>query len=191
MYSAYCFSRLTKEDIEAINDGYNRREIIENRLINDFIEPTNRRNENHLNLLANLIADSYLDIKVAFMKEDELYHEKIGIVRDLDGNKLAFSGSINETYNALCKNFESFVVFDNWSNEENIERTEILEKSFDDLWVDKDDCVDIIPFPRILYDKIDEYRKYPTDMVIDIENTYKKEEKRQYFLCCTQKCEFL
>lgn len=68
--------RLTKEDIEAINDGYNRREIIENRLINDFIEPTNRRNENHLNLLANLIADSYLDIKVAFMKEDELYHEK-------------------------------------------------------------------------------------------------------------------
>lgn len=182
--------RLTKEDIEAINDGYNRRGIIENRLTNDFIEPTNRRNENHLNLLANLIADSYLDIKVAFMKEDELYHEKIGIVRDLDGNKLAFNGSINETYNALCKNFESFVVFDNWSNEENIERTEILEKSFDDLWADKDDCVDIIPFPRILYDKIDEYRKYPTDMVIDIENTYKKEEKDSTFFVAPQNVNF-
>lgn len=182
--------RLTKEDIEAINDGYNRREIIENRLINDFIEPTNRRNENHLNLLANLIADSYLDIKVAFMKEDELYHEKIGIVQDLYGNKLAFNGSINETYNALCKNFESFDVFDNWSNEENIERTEILEKSFDDLWADKDDCVDIIPFPRILYDKIDEYRKYPTDMVIDIENTYKKEEKDSTFFVAPKNVNF-
>lgn len=182
--------RLTKEDIEAINDGYNRREIIENRLINDFIEPTNRRNENHLNLLANLIADSYLDIKVAFMKEDELYHEKIGIVQDLYGNKLAFNGSINETYNALCKNFESFVVFDNWSNEENIERTEILEKSFDDLLADKDDCVDIIPFPRILYDKIDEYRKYPTDKVIDIENTYKKEEKDSTFFVAPKNVNF-
>ena len=115
------------------------------------------------------------------MKEDELYHEKIGIVRDLDGNKLTFSGSINETYNALCKNFESFVVFDNWSNEENIERTEMLEKSFDDLWDDKDDCVDIIPFPRILCDKIAEYKQYPTDKVIDIENTYKKEEKDSTF----------
>ena len=182
--------RLTKEDIEAINDGYSRREIIENRLINDFIEPTNRRNENHLNLLANLIADRYLDIKVAFMKEDELYHEKIGIVQDLYGNKLAFSGSINETYNALCKNFESFVVFDNWSNEENIERTEMLEKSFDDLWADKDDCVDIIPFPRILYDKIAEYKKYPTDKVIDIENTYKKEEKDSTFFVAPENVNF-
>lgn len=173
--------RLTAEDLLAINDGYALRTVIENRINSDFDPPKNARQKNHLNLLANLIAEGTLDIKVAFMPDDELYHEKIGIAVDKYGNKLAFNGSNNETYNAFCKNFESFDVFDNWSNEENIERTQILESAFISLWMNNDDCVEVIAFPKLTLDKIEEYREYPTEDVIRIEEHYKSEALRDVF----------
>lgn len=169
--------RLTAEDVLAIKQGYDLREIIENRIVEDFEAPKSNRKKNQLNLLAHLIANGNLDIKIAFMNEDELYHEKLGIARDNFGNIIVFNGSINETYNAMCKNFESFDVFDNWSNEENIERTQLIIDSFNNLWNDLDECVNVIPFPKLAVKKLEKYKEYPMEQVIQIENEYKKKDK--------------
>lgn len=165
--------RLTAEDALAIKEGYDLREIVEKRILEDFEAPKNQRKKNQLNMLANLIADGKLDIKIAFMKDDELYHEKLGIARDLYGNLIAINGSINETGSAMSKNFESFDVFNNWSNEENVERTQLIADSFNNLWHDLDDCVDVIPFPKLAVKKFEKYKEYPMEQVIQFEETYK------------------
>lgn len=59
--------RLTEEDIQSINLGYKtREEVIERALLRDFDEPKSKTEFRKLNLLANLIAEGVLDIKVAF-----------------------------------------------------------------------------------------------------------------------------
>lgn len=182
--------RLTAADALAIKEGYELREIIEKRIVEDFEEPKSNRKKNQINMLANLIAEGTLDIKIAFMRDDELYHEKLGIAKDFYGNVIAINGSNNETLNAMSKNFESFDVFDNWSNEENIERTGLIIDSFNNLWNDLDDCVDVIPFPKLAIKKFEKYKEYPTETVIQIEEEYKKKDKSEPLFRAPKKITF-
>ena len=97
--------RLSPEDIEAIRTGYKKREqVIQEALFRELKPACNKFETERLNLLANLIADGVLDIKIAFLENQSaygLYHEKMGILTDSNGNTIAFSGSMNETENAI------------------------------------------------------------------------------------------
>lgn len=99
---------LQKEDIEAIATGYERRtEIIEQAILASFTEPANYFEAERLNLLATLIAQGRLDIKIAFTDNTEgvgIYHEKLGLIFDDLGNSVAFTGSMNETNTAFTHN---------------------------------------------------------------------------------------
>ena len=58
---------LSEKDKEAIRKGYESRdEVIQNALLNELHEPQNYIEQEQLNLLANLISDGILDIKIAF-----------------------------------------------------------------------------------------------------------------------------
>lgn len=62
--------KLNEEDIDAIIKGYKaREEIINNALLRELKEPVNIFQQKKLNLLANLIAEGNLDIKVAFKQD--------------------------------------------------------------------------------------------------------------------------
>ena len=77
---------LSAEDIDAIQKGYDEKEIIKNSLLREFKEPQNTSEAERLNWLAYLIANGHLDIKVAFTppnKATGMYHEKIGIIYDV------------------------------------------------------------------------------------------------------------
>ena len=72
---------LSEEDIDAIKAGYSSRsEIIENALLRQLSdEETDYYTMGRLNLLANLIADNILDIRIAFTEDKSgigMYHEK-------------------------------------------------------------------------------------------------------------------
>ena len=56
----------------------------------------------------------------------------MGIIEDSDGNKVAFSGSMNESANALLSNYETIDVFTSWSND--AERVKSKENSFYSIW---------------------------------------------------------
>ena len=74
---------LNAEDVEAIEKGYEKRNIIENALLREWKEPENYFQDERLNLLAHLIENGTLEIKVAFTPPDRkmgMYHEKVGIV---------------------------------------------------------------------------------------------------------------
>ncbi len=160
---------LSPEDIEAIQKGYDQRGIIESALLRQFEEPKNNSEEERLNWLATLIAVGALEIKVAFTppsRRGGMYHEKIGIVYDEQGNKIAFTGSMNETINAFHNNYESIVVFNSLESKD-FSRVEALERDFDSLWAGREDNITVLDFPKALRDKLLSFKKPTCDLTLD------------------------
>ena len=159
---------LSEEDIDAINKGYEVREnVIERALLQYITEPTNYFEEERLNLLATLIAEEKLDIKIAFSLKNEklgLYHEKLGLMYDKENNIIAFSGSMNETENAFINNYEIVDVFTSW---EDRDRVDIKAKAFDRLWDNEDSSAVVCEFPKVAKEKILSYKKENVDWDID------------------------
>ena len=76
---------LSDEDIEAIKQGYSKREdIIERALLEQLSDDhTDYYSMERLNLLANLIADNVMDIRIAYTEDIHgigMYHEKMWII---------------------------------------------------------------------------------------------------------------
>lgn len=165
--------KLEEEDVSAMIKGYKtREEIIENAILREFKEPITIFQQKKLNLLANLIADGRLDIKVAFKQDVNsvgIFHEKIGIMEDVYHNKVAFGGSMNETYSGLLQNYESIDVFCSWLPEDE-ERVRLKEMDFDTLWNNTHSAMEVIEFPKVAVEKIN---KYKIDTTKDIFDNYK------------------
>jgi superfamily II DNA or RNA helicase len=154
--------KLTEDDVKAIKLGYELREdIIGRALLRDLPEKPTNEEQKRLNLLANLIAENILDIKIAFKVDADsagIYHEKMGVVGDVYGNKLAFTGSMNETYSGLLLNYEAIDVFRSWCSLDEADRVNIKEAAFDSLWNNCDAAMDVVEFPKITKDKLSQYK---------------------------------
>lgn len=169
---------LNAEDVEAIEKGYEKRKIIENALLREWKEPENYFQEERLNLLAHLIENGILEIKVAFTpphRKMGMYHEKVGIVEDKNRNKIVFTGSLNETSNAFYNNYESIVVFASW--EESKEYADEMQKDFDLLWSGQDKDLEVIDFPEVIRERIRVRKK--TEANYDIDTVEKIEEEKE------------
>ena len=160
---------LSEEDISAIQKGYDEREIIKKCLEREIKEPKTKSEEERLNWLAHLIANNYLEIKVAFTppsKISGMYHEKIGILYDENNNRVAFTGSMNETINAFHNNYESIVVF-NSLIEEDAQRVDDLERDFDSLWAGREENITVLEFPNVVKEKLLAYKKDTMELSLD------------------------
>lgn len=160
---------LQAEDIEAINKGYaERKKVIERVLFEAIREPENYYQEERFNILANLIAEGKLDIKIALTESNNsygMYHEKMGLLYDNEDNIIAFSGSMNESNTAFMHNYESIDVFCSWKDE--LERVKSKEKAFDNMWNDYDPGVRVFEFPKVAKDRLIKYKK--TNIRYDID----------------------
>lgn len=165
--------RLSQEDVEAINKGLKKRdEVIESALIRELSEPSDYQEKARLNLLSNLIASGVLDIKIAFLESNNtvgMFHEKMGLLYDCDQNIIAFSGSMNESFNAFRENYEAIDVFTSWSNDE--ERVFNKQAAFSAMWNDYEPSIRVCEFPKVM-DLI--IKKYLVDKAIDcdLDNTF-------------------
>lgn len=77
----------------------------------------------HFEAMCWLLAKGRLEIKVV-VHIDELegraghvpiFHQKVGIFTDADGDRISFSGSVNETVAGWTGNIEEFKVFKSWN----------------------------------------------------------------------------
>lgn len=155
---------LSDEDVEAIRKGYSRRDVISKALLAGLKEPENKFQAERLNLLANLIADGVLDIRIALTESDfqmGMYHEKMGIITDVDGNKVAFSGSMNESANALLANYETIDVYTSWSFDS--DRVQSKECSFASIWNNSEPNIRTMSFDDISDEFIKKYKKQTVD----------------------------
>ena len=87
---------LNKEDIEAIEKGYDQRQTVEKAILRELHDPQNDIDKERLAWISYLIEIGRLDIMVAFTKKNSIvsmFHEKMGIISDAEGNSITFSGS--------------------------------------------------------------------------------------------------
>lgn len=169
---------LSQEDIEAIKLGYEKKEdIINKRLLESIDEELTSTQKDRLNLMINLIEKGILNIKIAILNygtDVGMYHEKIGIMEDNEGNKIAFTGSYNESLNSYVNNFESLDVYTNYSQDYN--RVYQKEKDFDNLWNNSTEKLKVVDFPIAVKDKL--FEKYYNRDNVKSEEQIIMEEKR-------------
>ncbi|MFI0423558.1 DEAD/DEAH box helicase family protein [Spongiactinospora sp. 9N601] len=141
---------LSPDDIEDIRRGYEYREIVA-RAIAREVDPDTLDGHvaEKLGFLGKLIADGALEIKIAVMAGTNglgIYHEKIGVIADDNGNVLAFTGSLNETRAAMADNFESIEVFSSWISDD-VRRVRRIQQNFVALWQGKTERLEVLGFP--------------------------------------------
>lgn len=165
---------LSDEDLAAIKNGYEERDkIIEGALFRSLSEEhTDYYSMQRLNLLASLIADGILDIRIAYTEDKNgigMYHEKMGIIEDQEGNKIAFSGSMNESLTAMAVNYETIDVFCNWRAGSDSDRVALKSNAFYSIWNDSEPNIKVREFSTISDALIERYRKSPPNFEIDEE----------------------
>lgn len=99
----------------------------------------------HFEAMCWLLAHGRLEIRiVVHVDENEttpdayvpIFHPKIGIFTDSDGNRVSFSGSVNETVAGWTGNIEEFKVFKSW-DESTCVYVESDQSVFDRYWEDR------------------------------------------------------
>ena len=151
--------KLNEDDIEAINAGYEKREmIINNSFSRGFIEELERFDDYNLQFLSDLIEHEILDIKIAVPHTLGQYHDKLGILEDFDGNKIAFYGSSNSSKNGYHDNYEKIRLSKSWT-ESGLEAVEDEEDEFDSLWNNTNEFV-----------KVYEYRESAKKQILEVNN---------------------
>lgn len=125
---------LSAEDIEAIKTGYAQRDkLVTERFTQEFTKSLEQFSDDEVKMLAELIRGQFLDIKIALTKEYGIYHDKLGILEDFDGNTIAFYGSANSSYGGYHDNYEKVRVVKGWIDGQKESVLNEIEE-FDSLW---------------------------------------------------------
>ena len=116
--------KLSKEDIEAINQAVTGpEEIISNRLASE-LSIEDEFQKDHVAALGWMLANGYLEMKIALVYENghlvddnnaffqSIMHQKVGILYDSNFDSISFSGSNNESASGWLNNIEEFKVYD-------------------------------------------------------------------------------
>jgi len=109
------------------------------------------RNENSrftIATIAYLILDKKLQLKVANYKNGELWHPKMYLLEDKDGNKIAATGSGNMTAQGFEKNYETHKIFTSWDFGEDYFESEDPEDPVDEeifwrIWNNNDENTEV------------------------------------------------
>lgn len=126
----------------------------------------------NMDLLTNMIAANMLEIRIAYLKDGGIYHEKIGIFEDFEGEKVCFIGSQNETYSGYKRNVESISTLRSWRDGD-LEDIEEQEQYFNNLWKGIDEDIKVVKFPEAQRKNLFTKYKYS----IDVEHAIKRIEE--------------
>lgn len=154
---------LTIEDLNAVIESReNLTKITENMFENFLIDEGSIKSSQ---ILFYLLKKGVLEIKIAEpVNEKGIFHDKIGIFYDNNGNKISMIGSNNETLSALKLNTESFMIFKSWDKLGNMYVEENI-KDFENYWENKMNNVKFTNINEIL--PADFLNKFKTNDSID------------------------
>lgn len=169
--------RLEKKDYEAISNGYDLKKMAEDKVVNNFDELLEfEQKKDRFALLAYMIKTNLLDIKVVVLDEkndNEMFHEKLGLLYDSSENIIAFSGSANETFTGFNKNYENIDIFCSWKSEDAEMRCQTKKIRFERIWNQKEIGLFTIPFPDVVKNKILSYHNQDN---VNNENIFKVDQ---------------
>lgn len=108
-------------------------------------------NQNGLKILSWLIATKKLTIKFALRRKG-MYHQKVGVIRDINSNIIVFHGSANETPSALNDEFNSEEISIYPSYDSSFEsHGKGYINSFEQLWNNKASNTRVIDITSLQY----------------------------------------
>lgn len=140
------------EELTDIDLGINLTNIC-----NDFVD-------NHVKALGWMLREGLLEMRLAVItnngkpcttdevRNSGLFHQKVGILRDTDGNELSFSGSINETASAWINNDEEFKVFKAWEDSREYYLKD--QSRFTEIWNGQRHNMKVFDLPSAIKDKL-------------------------------------
>lgn len=167
-----CSPIMSDNDKESIRLGYDMREKI-SEFIAIELKKISEESE-ALPLISNLIARKAVDIKFVVTERTGMFHDKKGIFKDNEGNRLAFTGSNNETNNAMFNNYESLVVLNDWENKKYVDE---IENDFDKIWNGEKVDLILLEVTKELNEQIERISKTNTlssEDIFSTVNIYKK-----------------
>lgn len=144
--------QLAPEDVAAIRDGVRDRDEAVRASIQS--EPLEAEGDpvgaEYLKMLGWMVREGFLEVKVGIPVDADgmplepavahgYFHSKYGILTDPAGDRMAFTGSDNETAAGWLYNHETFVVAKSWLSEVWSEQGEDLVARFDAHWHDRPD----------------------------------------------------
>ena len=148
---------LEQQDFEAIKlgDAAKVDEIIYNALERNIDQLGNDLNEDVRNALSWMVADGLLRFKFAVpckKLEGGDFHVKFGIFTDANSNKIAFTGSYNDSVHANL-NFEELTIFKSFDSHA-IPIIEQKERMFERLWDGNDPNIKVYSVTESIKNKI-------------------------------------
>ena len=181
--------RMNLQDIEMIEKAImNPKEVISRRIITELEDIEEKFQKDHISALGWLLANDLLQIKIALVSaqgrlceyneidERAIFHQKVGILYDIDGNSISFSGSINETASGWLENIEEFKVFKSWEEgQKEYLHNDVIK--FEDFWNDDRSNVKVFDLPSAIKQKMIEYAKNFSN-----EEFILKEHKSKYII---------
>ncbi|MCI6360605.1 MAG: DEAD/DEAH box helicase family protein [Eubacterium coprostanoligenes] len=149
--------KLSDEDTAAIKKGYSEREILKKNFLTELEESLIDVSDENAELLYMLIRDGIIDIKIV-RKKSGMYHDKLAVLEDYDGNIVVCSGSGNESGNGYNNNYEKVRVYKSWNDTEG--RIQDETEEFESIWNKSNDFLEVYDFMQAVEEKIIERVKH-------------------------------
>jgi hypothetical protein len=149
---------MSRADLQALGSEQSPEQLLEQQLSRQFpfrdVQPGDGSAADlGAELLAWLVHQGHLEIRVGLpmlegriSSDGAIFHAKEGVIEDSNGDRIAFTGSINETPNGWTTNYETFDVFCSWKGEEH--RVDAKERHFLRLWQNEDPGVRTLSLPE-------------------------------------------
>lgn len=153
---------LEEKDYEVIKSGANNEDIIKyfQELLNESIENlANEIESKTLNALAWMLEDGILEFKFAIPTRklsNGDFHDKFGIFMNEEGDKLSFTGSINDSSKGFS-NYESIKVFKSWEGMGQYINPDV--ERFNKIWNGHDENLNIFEPNEIIRRRLIQLRK--------------------------------
>lgn len=158
---------LSPTDVEAIVEaGKDPHAYITRSMLSQIESFEEEFERDHVAALGWMVANDRLSIRVSIPRDyaglpkdfwinanQRIFHQKVGILRDAEGNCISFSGSINETASGWTGNIEEFKVFRNWEfHEKEYQEADIAK--FDRFWNGQARSIETMDIPEAVRERL-------------------------------------
>lgn len=146
-----CGVHLNEDDFNSMTHSSEINEAISDYFLKDIHSMENEIQKNHVKLLAWMLENDFLEIKLGITKFNGnrvggILHSKNGIIYDDDNNSILFCGSNNETAAGWVNNIENFKVFFSWDSSSKYMAKDVDE--FNRFWNNKSDSLEVLDLPE-------------------------------------------
>lgn len=173
--------RLSEQDIQAIQAGYIDRDRLRTAFVCEVRNALSEISDDNAKILYMLVKEEIVDVKIV-IRSNGMYHDKLALLEDFDGNLIACVGSNNETSSGYNNNYEKTRIYKSWNDVEGRILDETAE--FERIWNNENSQLKVFDFMSAfeseLLDRVEQRRVYKKDSTKYTMRPYQIEAKEKW-----------